>query len=84
MIEVDDHEIDLVAILRIERDQPLRLAIGIPAMRGAEEHDGRAIAGDGRIADGVAGDREVGAGIIGEGEIRREVQIARRVTRQKW
>ena len=79
IVDVDDDEIDLVAILRIKRHQPFRFAIGIPAMRGAEEHYSGAIAGNGGIADGVSRDRKVGAGIIGKGEIWREVQIAGRM-----
>src|SRR5262249_37666078 len=77
MVDVHDQEARVVAVLGIERDEALRLAIGVPAVRGAEEDHRRTVRGNRAVLQVLPADWKVRRGVVGEGEVGREREALR-------
>jgi hypothetical protein len=76
-VHVDDDEAHPVTELRIERYQPFRLTVGVPAVRRPEENNHRTTVTNLSVAQMIALDGEAGAGVVSKAQARPEREIVR-------
>src|SRR5712691_5271431 len=72
MVQIDDEKPRVALAHTVQAHEPLRLAVGVPTVRGSKEDRRGTVRCDSTVFEVLASDREVGAGVVHEGEVRRE------------
>jgi hypothetical protein len=75
MVEVDNHEANAIAELRVKLYQTLGLACGVPAVGGSKEDHGCFARGFRTFGEVLPLDREVRARVIIEGKLGSQFQV---------